>query len=371
MCSRDFSTINWEDILDTLDEEKCILFLGSGAYCAPDGTNLEEAKIKWLDAKNKENPWIRLHSQDGFFLFRKNRFRRKIVGRLNEFYQQTFPRTEADFEKLARIPFKMIFSLSPDNVLSKAFDKQGLAYQTDFYFYDRTISSELPKPSKEEPLIYNLLGNIDEPESIVLTQEEFYQYLKSILKEQSFNPKLKKEIETAECYIFLGLPYEQWYFQLLLRILSLHSVKLHEVERLALQEFEQPQLQQQYFAEFKLEFIPTDISNFIGELYQKCEAAQILKSPVVDPVDPKIQLTLDVKEIRQLIGKDQTEEAFKQLKAHCESSNDQERANELTSLYNRFNRIRKRKRAGTLKPADFDVEKNIIVQSLLNFILEI
>lgn len=48
------------------------------------------------------------------------------------------------------------------------------------------------------------------------------------------NSDLKDALERAERYIFLGLPYEKWYFQMVLRILSLHSDKLKEVERLAL-----------------------------------------------------------------------------------------------------------------------------------------
>lgn len=373
MCSKDFSTVNWEDIIDTLDEEKCILFLGSGAYRTPGGADIEEAKMDWLDARNKENPWITLCGEDGFLLFRKKRFRRKVVSKLSEFYQQAFPDTEANFEKLARIPFKMIFSLSPDNILTHAFDKQGLGYQTDFYFYDRTINSELPKPTKKEPLIYNLLGNIDQPESLVLTQDEFYRYLKSILQEKSFSLKLRKEIEDAESYIFLGLPYEQWYFQLLLRILSLHSEKLKEVERLAVQEFEQPQLQKQYRVEFQLEFIPTDISKFIDELYEKCADAEILKSPVVTAISPDKQLDLDTKEVKELIGKSKVEEAFQRLITYFDSTKKEEiqKANQLTSLYSRFNRIRKRRATGTLKSDDFEVEHNLIVENLLNFISEI
>ncbi len=235
--------VDWEDLLDTLEAEKCVLFLGSVAFEAPGGGSIETALRDWLEADEPDHPYIRLYNPDGFMLFRKNRFKRKVTTQIKDFYNQAFPETEALFRQLTEAPFSMIVTLTPDNLLARTFDTLGFDYQSDFYFRHRKAPEVFDRPTKEKPLIYNLLGNIEEPESIVLTHSDFFDYLESVFKSNSMNQDLKEELEGAERYIFLGLPYEKWYFQLLLRVLSMHSDKLKEVERLALREFEDPRLQ--------------------------------------------------------------------------------------------------------------------------------
>ena len=104
--------IDWGDIIDTLEAQKCILFMGGGAFQAPGGRNLEEAKSEWLGLPDPKHPNIRLQNEDGFLLLRKNRYKRKVIASLRDFYSQSFPETASTFSKLARIPFNIIVSLT-------------------------------------------------------------------------------------------------------------------------------------------------------------------------------------------------------------------------------------------------------------------
>lgn len=364
------TNIDWEDVLDTLEEQKCILFLGSGAYQAPKGGPIETALIDWLDAQNPDHPLIRLYNPDGFFLFRKNRYKRKIIASIKDFYNQSFPETESEFARLAQIPFTMIFSLPPDNILARTFDNHGFEYHSDFYFRHRKAPEQFEKPTKHKPLIYNLLGNIEEPESLVMTHSDFFDYLDSIFKGNSMNEELRYELESAERYIFLGLPYEKWYFQLLLRVLSMHSDKLKEVERLALKEFEDPHLRELYTEEFKIEFIPSDITGFVHDLYQKCKEAGILKE--MPKPDPLADSSTDFvpEDIRNLIAEAKTENAMRQLKVFLDrrKPSSMKSANDLIVLRNRYNLLRQREQRGTIYPQDLVVENNQIVEQLLDLI---
>lgn len=367
---QEYSNINWEDVLDTLEEQKCVLFLGTGAYKAPKGGPIESALIDWLDATNPNHPLIRVYNPDGFFLFRKNRFKRKIIARMKEFYNQPFPTTEKEFARLAQIPFNMIISLPPDNILARTFDKHGFEYHSDFYFRHRKATETFVKPTKHKPLIYNLLGNIEDPESLIMTHSDFFDYLDSVFKGNSISSELQDELENAERYIFLGLPYERWYFQLLLRVLSMHSDKLKEVERLALKEFEDPRLHEIYTEEFKIEFIPTDISGFIDDLYQKCQEASILKDmPLPDPLEAT-GAEFEPEGIKNLVAEAKTEDAMRQMKIFFDRRKpvSQENANELIILRNRYNLLRQREQRGTIYPQDLVVENNQIVEQLLELI---
>lgn len=362
--------LDWDDILETLEDEKCVLFLGSGAYEAPGGGDFEQALCDWLDSANPEHPHIQVHNADGFFLFKKNRYKRKVIRSIRDFYNQPFPETETLFSRLARTPFSMIFSLTPDNILARTFDVMGLDYQPDFYFRNRKASEQFERPTKNKPLIYNLLGNIEEPESLVLTHSDFFDYLQSVFNAKSMNTLLKDELENMDRYIFLGLPYEKWYFQLLLRVLSLHSEKLREIERLAMKEFENPLLHQIYTNEFKIEFLPSSSEAFLSELYKKCKEEGLLKAlPPKDPREDKMgNVTTD--DIREMVANAQTSEAMLHLKVFLNSRKPRSYplANELVVLRNRHNLLHQREHRGTIDARDFRVEHNQIVEGVVNLI---
>jgi len=364
------ANVNWEDILDTLTEQKCVLFLGSGAYRADDGRNIEVALCDWLDATNPNHPEIRLYNPDGFFLFRKNRFKRKVIACIKDFYNQQFAETEKQFTQIAQIPFSMVFTLNFDNILARNFDQLGLEYQSDFYFKHRKAPEKFEKPNRNKPLIYNLMGNIEEPESLILTHADFFDYLDSIFKSNSMNQELKDELEKAERYIFLGLPYEKWYFQMLLRILSLHSDKLKEIERTALKEFDDPHLHEIYTEEFKIEFIPTNTDAFIDELFERCLAQGILKPlPKIDLDDAKLKV-LSPEEMRDLVANAQVADVMRYLKVFInqKKSRSSKISNNLVVVQNRFNLLKQREIKGTIYQQDFNVEWNQIVEQLLKLI---
>ncbi|MCO6493487.1 MAG: SIR2 family protein [Phaeodactylibacter sp.] len=366
------SNVDWDDILETLSVQRCVLFLGASAYQAPGGGDLETALRRHLDADDPAHPYIHVYNSDGFILLRKNRYRRKVVTAMSEFYSQPFPETEALFARIARIPFSMIFTLTPDNVLPRTFDVQGFDYQPDFYFRNSKAAEQFEQPHKDKPVIYNLLGNIEEPRSMVLTHADFFDYLQSVFTGYNMNQELKDELEQAERYVFLGLPYEKWYFQLLLRVLSMHSEKLKEVERLALMEFENPLLYKLYTEEFKIEFIPSDTEVFIQTLFQHCETAGLLKQPLQPgPAEVNVPV-LPFAELREMVAKAKSAQAMLHLKALLDSKKPRsyQLANSLVVLRNRYNLLRQREKRGTIDSRDLTVEDRQITEQLLELIAQ-
>ena len=366
------SKVDWDDFLETLQEQKCVLFLGQGAFAAPGGDDMEIALRQWLDVENPEHPHLHVQNPDGFFLFKKNRFKRRLITEIKDFYNQSFPETEAQFGRLARLPFSMIITLTPDNILSRIFDTMGYEYQSDFYFRKRRAAGHFDKPTKEKPLIYNLLGNIEEPESLVLTHSDFFDYLESVFIGNSMNQDLMDELEGMERFIFLGLPYEKWYFQLLLRVLSMHTDRFKEVERLALKEFEDSHLHKLYTEDFKIEFFPVKTEEFIGEVYRRCEAGSLLKP--LPKVDPDLAQLPDPnpKELREWIAKGNTKKAILHFKVYLDRRKPQSASllNDLIVLRNQYNVLRQREQRGTIDSRDYVVENNQITERLLELITQ-
>lgn len=362
--------VDWEDILDTLAEQKCVLFLGSGAYQSSDGKGIEMALCNWLDITNPNHPEIRLFNSDGFYLFRNKGGRRRVINSIKEFYNQHFENTENDFAKIAQIPFSMIVTLSFDNVLTRVFDQLGFEYQSDFYSKKRNLPKKFEKPTRNKPLIYSLLGNIEDPDSLILTHSDFFDYLESEFKSKILNQELVEEIEKAERFIFLGLPYEKWYFQLLLRILSIHSNQLKEIERTALKEFEDPRLHEIYTEEFKLDFIPTNTESFIVELFRRASNKGILKQlPQIDLAEANSRI-LSLNEIREFVGNADVADAMRYLKVFIDQRKvkSSKISNDLLVLRNRLNLLKQREIRGTIDSRDLSQEWNLIVEGLLELI---
>ncbi|MEM9887688.1 MAG: SIR2 family protein [Bacteroidota bacterium] len=306
--------LDWKNIIYSLKKQRCVLFLGHSAYQAIGGGDITAALQQHLQLQETAEAEV-LCNSDGFFLFREPSYYGDTVREIEDFYDQVFPETESLFTKLAQIPFNIIVTLTADNLLERTFDTNGFDYHSDFYFRNRKASDTFKEPTKQKPLIYNLLGSLQRPESLVLTHEDFFDYLQSVFTSNSMNDELKDSLERADRYIFLGLPYEKWYFQLLLRVLSMHSDKLKKIKRLALKEFENPELYHIYQEEFKFNFIPNDVNGFIDSLHQKCEEAAILKAlPAVDTRLENIQ-NVSGEQIRDFVARNRLDDALLHLKA--------------------------------------------------------
>ncbi len=360
---------DWNELIESLEAEKCVVFLGSGMYQASDGQSIEDLLGQWLEIDQPNHPSISVYNDDGFFLFHNaRRHKRKVIGQIKNFYCQTFPEIRHRFSQLAQIPFSTIVSLMPDNILARTFDELGMKYQTDFYFRNRKYPEFFEKPSCRNPLIYNLLGNIEEPESLVLTHSDFFDYLESVFMAKSMHPHLREEIESAERYIFLGLPYEKWYFQLLLRVLSMNSDKLKDVERLALEEFKNPKLQTLYSEEFKINFYPSDPAVFVANLFKACDQSGILKK--IPPSDPTLTSLPELNQtaLKELIAKADLDSTFLHLRVILDRRKppNHSLANELVLLRSHYNLLRQRDLRGTIDSRDLNVEQNQIVERLIS-----
>jgi len=362
--------VDWEDLLDTLRAGKCLLFLGQGAFQLEGGHPLERAIADYLEADKPDHKYIRLYNADGFFIFRKNRYRRKLAAQLKDFYHQPFPKTEQLFSKIAQLPFPIICSLTPDNILARTFDAQGYDYASDFYFPNRPATPYHDPPSTDRPLIYNLLGNIEEQESILLTHSDFFSYLESVFKGNSMNPSLREEIEQAEHMLFLGLPYEKWYFQLLLRVLSINSDPLREIERTGLEEFSNQQLRTLYKEEFKIDFVPQGVEDFVDKLHERCREAGLLKqATALDESEEELR-DLSLSGFQSLIEDAKTLLAMKYLKAYLQrrKPRSQQLLDSLLVLRNQYNLLRQREQRMTISMQDLTIENNQIVERLLQLI---
>ena len=123
------------------------------------------------------------------------------------------------YKKIAEIPFHLIISLSPDLLLKQTFEAHNFDFSFDYYHKGKA-ATQISKPNKEKPLIYNILGQYSETTSLVLCFNDLFDYLSSILGINELDANFRTELEEAQNVFFLGFKYDKWYLKLIMRLLN-------------------------------------------------------------------------------------------------------------------------------------------------------
>ncbi|MEO1261930.1 MAG: SIR2 family protein [Bacteroidota bacterium] len=349
---------NWDFIVDKIDEEQCVLVLGPEIYKNPDGQLLSTEMVKYLDIENNPNITKYYPSED-LFLFDEAGGKTLACHQIKTFYQKE-PPTEL-LLKLAKIPFNIIITVTQDLILPKAFDKLSIPYQFDFYQRHQEPKS-IKTPSKSQPLIYNLLGSIKDEESMVLSHNDMFEYIKSTLSANRMPDKLKLGLQKTRNLILLGLPLDKWYFQLVLRFLDVRSNNL-AMKRYAANQKLEDKVYTFYTEQFKMNFVSDDFSDFVDNIYSRCEAKGILR----ESGDNSGGSVLD--RIKNFVADAELETAIDMLKEFLEDA-DEGLYDEIVGLGGKFRRLQRKTRMGTINSEEESVAMAKITESLLELVNE-
>lgn len=97
-----------------------------------------------------------------------------------------------------------------------------------------TAMSEIDNPpTPERPLVYHLFGRLDQPPSVVLTEDDYFQYLIGVARNDRLIPPSVQEALTGNALLFLGFRLEDWDFRVLFQsLLSFESKQLRRREEI-------------------------------------------------------------------------------------------------------------------------------------------
>ena len=160
--------------------EQSVLVLGPGIMLDEEGKSIHSGFAERYSKSNKGKiEYYFVHEN----LFRPNSpsARMRIRKDFADFYHYEFPIKVDDlYRKMSQIPFPLIISLNPDNTLSGCFRDLGITNVFDFFIKGK--KNKINKvPSIDNPYLFNLLGNYTEPESLILTYDDLFEYLRNIL----------------------------------------------------------------------------------------------------------------------------------------------------------------------------------------------
>ena len=355
--NKNIHNIDWSFITETIRNEKCILFIGGELFRDENNLTLEDQLFDYLNVNT--NPDIQnFYKKDGLFLFTSGTKKTKSYYKIKQFYNQKFPILNDILDKLTLIPFHFIISITPDKKCYDRLKKHGFNSRFDFY-WKKNKAKNINIPTIKNPVIYNMFGSVERQDSMILTHDDLFDYFESIFQENSMPEKLKLNLREAHNFIFLGLDFEKWYMQILLRILYLHNDKF-EFMRYAANQKMSKELKAFCFEQFKIEFVPTQIKEFVDNLYFECKKVGLLRN--IEKKQSSI-----IRNLKKLLAQDRISEVFKAFKHFLENLGDtgQELLDDTFVLSSRFRRLKRKINLGIIDTRDIETENNKIRLSLI------
>jgi len=350
--------IDFDTIVETIRDEKCVLFLGPEILNI-NGNSFIETFVNQLndDLKTK----FSFHENDEFFHFKTPQIKNTLYYKLKSFYASN---QFSDFyDKLVHIPFNLIISINPDLYLRDAFENQGINHKFS-YFHKLKQIGDVEIPSHNNPLIYNLLGTIEEFDSVIFTNDDFFQFLAAILGEIKIPLELQNTLKNSHRYIFLGFKFDKWYVQLIFRLLNIYKAKekVNEAYNSNISEA----IKTFYNEEFRIDFIDTDSYDFIDKLFNYCKQQKFLNSGS----NTENKVSSNNEKIRIAVEKSEFETAINLLKAFFEKNNP-EIIDDISILQLRYNQITKKLITRRVDNKEAEIEINNIADSILHLNKEV
>jgi len=126
---------------------------------------------------------------------------------------------------LATLPFPIYVTVTTDNLLVEALKAEGKTPRVEFCRWNEEIA-RLPSiydnepgyaPSAEQPLVFHLFGINSVPESLVLTEDQYFDYLRGVSLIKELIPHDVRAALADTALIFLGFRLEDWSFRVIFR----------------------------------------------------------------------------------------------------------------------------------------------------------
>jgi len=262
--------INWDELIEAIEFGDCVLFIGQEISIDENGISLHN-KIFSEIGKIAE---VEFNADEGFFEPAKDEQIRLLSNKIAKYYQNNFEnlnkKANKILEKLARIPFSQIISITPDNTLHQIYELYDIKHQFVYYQGEKVTIDE---PTLEYPVIFNILGEIEKREYIY-THEQFYNYLKNM----EMNPKIEEKLKYASHFLFLGFDFNKWYNRLLLFILNISNKNGSSCRHLIQKQNTKEEFKNIINKQFSISFIDTDFELFTDLLLNKLKNSKEVKT---------------------------------------------------------------------------------------------
>ncbi len=227
--------MNWDKLLRDFRENRCILLLGPRLatvankdqrlplrekLAAQLAASLHAAGIALTEKECLDLPYVAqryMHGDTNLLV--------ELWDKMDDFYRTESKMASVVFEKIAALPASIFISTTPDDFIYKALQQQEKEpWPLQHYNFRRPhpLEVDMNQVSAQKPLVYNLVGSLDDKESLVLTPADQVEFIRKVLEKNPPVPTdLLAQFSPFRTYLFFGFDLENWYLRLLLDGLGL------------------------------------------------------------------------------------------------------------------------------------------------------
>jgi hypothetical protein len=222
-------------IADVVRSGKCILFLGAGVHAPPPtdsvyayedekrpplGSALSESLARGCGlAEQFPNEDARDLQRVALF-YEITRSRRALVDEIrNAVHVGKEP--SPVLRALAELDFLRVMTTNYDQLFEDALRKAHKQPRVSVYTPNLEPTRDYGSPTAESPVIFKIHGDIDEPETVVVTDEDYIQFVLRMSSKEPYDPvplKLKADL-TEWTTLFVGYSLLDYNLRLLFKAL--------------------------------------------------------------------------------------------------------------------------------------------------------
>ncbi len=125
---------------------------------------------------------------------------------------------------LAALPFPVFITTNPDNLLIDALKAAGKDPQVELCKWNEDMETDSIykrepdyRPDEKRPLVYCLFGQFSDLDSMVLTEDDYFDYLIGVTSNKDLIPGVVRRALADTALLFLGFQLDDWNFRVLYR----------------------------------------------------------------------------------------------------------------------------------------------------------
>jgi hypothetical protein len=223
------SESGWEPLLDAITNRRCTPIIGAGALAGilPLGS---EIAARWAEQYNYPMRDSRNLARVAQFVsvVRGQMMPKESLAReLEKSAQPNFADPGEPYNVLASLPLSLYITTNYDDFLARALEWRGKNPRRAISRWNRWLRSTQEetndynyRPSIAEPMVFHLHGRIEQPESLVLTEDDYLDFIINLGRDQDILPSVVQMACSTNLLLFLGYRLDDWAFRVLLRSLG-------------------------------------------------------------------------------------------------------------------------------------------------------
>lgn len=276
------------EILDALEEKKCVLILGNYTFSKPVATaEVPDSEFFLPELLMREqHKWVGKHPSDSspdFYTSAQTLIDRaggqRMFMELTRIKLKDLGQKQLNrFKKISEIPFDLILSTYPFDLVHEVFEENQINHQYAYYSYLQE-PAPLDPFTKDYPLIYNLFGSVRHKESMVISLDRLYQFIFGILGVRQLPKLIQDKVRQASHLVFLGFSFDDWYMKLLLRVLKVHEKEISYAHPPGPSGLGR-QNRRFFESNFKVTFLDKKIDEFVSGLHNLCAEEDLLRKGI-------------------------------------------------------------------------------------------